>query len=54
MQHITEMMPNAHKWPDWAKTAFKEGNFFETAVKMVKERDKRILELETQQRMAWR
>lgn len=48
MAHITEMMPNADRWPEWAKTAFEEGNFFETAVKKVSELEQKVFELETQ------
>ena len=54
MSHITEMMPNADKWPDWAKTAFEEGNFFEEAVRRVEDLENQLAQRSALQRfMAW-
>lgn len=54
MVKITEMMPNADKWPEWAKKAFHEGNFFEEAVRRVEDLEAQLEKRSTLQRItAW-
>jgi len=46
MQHITKILPDLDKMPDWAREAFEAGQFFNVAFKRVEKLEKRIKSME--------
>jgi len=45
MNHITEILPDIDKMPDWAKEAFEAGQFFDVAFKRVEKLERKLEEI---------